>query len=181
MMQRPNFMIVSGNGRNTGKTSFVCDVIRKICKKYTVTAIKVSPHYHEKHIQEPLFEDAGYAIWEEHRQDGVKDSSRMLLSGASRVYYIESTDAHLSYALAHLLPLIPPGNAVICESGGLRKLIEPSLLVLLNKEGLEEKKQSYMDLLPLSDILVTFKGDHFDPIPENIGFDGKRWGLDTGS
>ncbi|MEE4255550.1 MAG: hypothetical protein V2I47_00785 [Bacteroidales bacterium] len=175
MMQRPNFMIVSGNGRNTGKTSFVCDVIRKICKKYTVTAIKVSPHQHDKHIQEPLFEDAGYAIWEEHRQDGVKDSSRMLLSGASRVYYVESTDAYLSNALAHLLPLIPPGNAVICESGGLRKLIEPSLLVLMNEEGREEKKPSYLELLPLADATFTFFGDGFDPEPNIIGFNGTEW------
>lgn len=180
MKLRPNYMIVSGNGRNTGKTSFVCEVIRKISKKHAVTAIKVSPHHHDKHIQKPLFEDTGYAIWEEHRRDGVKDSSRMLLSGASRVYYVESDDACLHNALADLLPLITPEIAVICESGGLRKLIEPSLLVLLNEEGREEKKQSYMDLLPLSDIFVTYKGDHFDPAPERIEFDGTRWVMDTG-
>ena len=144
-------MIVSGNGRNTGKTSFVCEVIRKISQKQAITAIKVSPHYHNDQKQEALFEGEGFFVLEETKTDGIKDSSRMLQSGASRVFYIEAKDESLAMVLDQLIPMISPGHAVICESGGMRKLIEPSLLLLLNEEGRDEFKTSYRNLLPLAD------------------------------
>lgn len=179
MIHRPDFMIVSGNGRNTGKTSFICEVIKNISQTHSITAIKVSPHHHDKGTHEPFLEGTGYAIWEEQLRDGIKDSSRMLHSGARKVFYVESTDAHLSDALVHLLPLIPPGEAVICESGGLRKLVEPSLLVLLNEKGRDAMKRSYIDLLPLAGACVTFKGDDFDPPAEIFTFNGSIWRVET--
>lgn len=180
MIQRPNFLIISGNGRNTGKTSFVCELIRKTSKIYPVTAIKVSPHHHDRQTQIAVHEGAGFGIWEEQREDGIKDSSRMLLSGAGKVYYIEAKDDSLANALDQLLPMIDPTHAVVCESGGMRTLIEPSILILLNEEGRDEKKQSYIDLLPLANACITFKGDKFDPDPKIVDFDGMKWILDTG-
>jgi molybdopterin-guanine dinucleotide biosynthesis protein len=178
MIRQPNFMIVSGNGRNTGKTTFVCEVIRSICKEYHVTAIKVSPHFHNNHSPDPIFEGAGFTIWEETEENRAKDSSRMLQSGADRVFYIESKDNSLVYALDNILPLMDPGQAVICESGGMRKHIEPSLMILLNEDGRDEKKSSYMDLLPIADACVAFNGKEFDLAPGRIRFDGTSWMLD---
>jgi hypothetical protein len=173
-------MIVSGNGRNTGKTSFICEVIGNASKRHAVTAIKVSPHHHGNLSYKPIYVALDFSIREETGKEGIKDSSRMLISGASKVYYVESADACLADALDQLLPLIPPGNAVICESGGLRHLIEPSLFVLLNQKGREAKKPSYLELLPFADATVTFYGEGFDPAPESVDFNGTEWTLVSG-
>lgn len=181
MIKRPDFIIISGNGRNTGKTTFVCEVIRRVSKDYPVTAIKVSPHFHEQQPQHPTIAGKGYTIRQENEQKGEKDSSRMLQSGANRVFYIEAKDDSLAEVINTLLPMIEKGHAVICESGGMRRWIEPSLLLLLNEAGREEKKPSYIKLLPLADASVTFSGDRFAPEPETVYFDGISWVLNTGS
>jgi len=179
MKSRPDFLIVSGNGRNTGKTSFVCEVIRNISKEHPVTAIKVSPHQHMTQSRDPMLEGKGFSIREEKDKDGIKDSSRMLLSGAQRVFYIESKDEALANVLDHLLPMIDPGHAVICESGGMRKYIKPSLLLLLNEAGRAELKPSYSELLPIADATVIFNENAFNPSTKVFEFDGSKWILNT--
>ena len=40
-----NWIIIAGNGRNTGKTTLACQII-SANKGYGVTGIKISPHHH---------------------------------------------------------------------------------------------------------------------------------------
>ena len=42
-----NLLLVSGNGRNVGKTYFACRIIGLLSQKNPVTAVKISPHVHE--------------------------------------------------------------------------------------------------------------------------------------
>jgi len=178
MMQRIDFLIVSGNGRNTGKTTFVCKIISQTSKSYPVTAIKVSPHFHpNKNFRNIIISDENYVICRESERDGKKDSSRMLLSGAKKVYYIEAKDSHLEKALMALLENIQITGPVICESGGMRNMVDPSLLILLNKTGRSETKNGFVKLSPLANHIIMFDGKNFDIQAEDVSFDGERWHL----
>ena len=42
-----NILLVSGSGRNTGKTSFACSVINHFNNKFNICAIKISSHIHK--------------------------------------------------------------------------------------------------------------------------------------
>lgn len=175
MIRRTDFLIVSGNGRNTGKTTFICRVIKHISKQYPVTAIKVSPHFHSSDKEKAIFQGDQYVIREELDRESNKDSSLMLRAGAKRVFYIEAKDEHIKNAVDILIDGDLLEGAVICESGGLRQLIEPSLLLLLNRKGRKEIKSGFKHLAPLADHVISFNGEDFNLQPENIGFDGILW------
>jgi hypothetical protein len=176
MIQRPYFIIISGNGRNTGKTSFVCRVITTIGSSYSVTAIKVSPHFHpERSGDDILFRNEHFIIRKELSTKKPKDSSLMLAAGAANVYYIEAIDSHLPEAINTLFRKVRIEGPVICESGGMRRIIEPSIFLLLNKTDNTEEKAGFTELKPMADRIITFNGEKFDLRPENISFDGEKW------
>lgn len=181
MNKKGNFLIISGNGRNTGKTSFVCRVISLVSRKYPVTAIKISPHFHpDSRISDAIINEEHFIINVEKDPCRSKDTSRMLSAGAKKVYYIEVKDDHLEDALMAIMPSIPTDTPVICESGGMRHLIEPSLFIMLNRSDSEELKTGFKKLSPLADKIVHFDGSSFDLTPEMIQFDGIRWVLNNG-
>ena len=169
-------MIVSGNGRNTGKTSFVCRVIGAISQTYPVTAIKVSPHFHpNRNFRNIILSEENFVICRENDREGTKDSSRMLRSGAKKVYYIEAKDSHLRKALKALIEKTHIEGAVICESGGMRSMVEPSLFILLNLDGKTEMKPGFAALSPKADRIVMFDGNEFDFQPDKVGYNGHSW------
>ena len=175
-MNKPNFIIVSGNGRNSGKTTFVERVIKQNCRNYAITAVKVSPHFHSRTIHKnSLITNENYSILEETDTLNTKDSSRMLRAGAEKVFYIECTDDHLGDAMQYLLNRKEINGPVVCESGGLRKLVKPSLFLLLTRPDLKQNSGSFMQLCPLADIIVYFEKDCYDLNPEKIIYTGNRW------
>lgn len=176
MIQRPYFMIVSGNGRNTGKTSFVCRVIKAIGSSYPVTAIKVSPHFHpERSGDDILIRNEHFIVRKELSSNKPKDSSLMLAAGATNAYYIEAIDTHLTKAINTLFRKVRIEGPVICESGGMRRIIEPSIFLLLNTTDTIEEKAGFKELKPMADRIVMFNGKEFDLLPEEISFDGEKW------
>ncbi|NJO68933.1 MAG: molybdopterin-guanine dinucleotide biosynthesis protein B [Bacteroidetes bacterium] len=112
MLYLPNLLLISGTGRNSGKTSLACAIIQKFAAFRPIIAIKIAPHFHEQdQIENYTYKTAEYFITEETRKDTGKDSSRMLAAGAAKSYYITTHDDHLLNAFenseAHSLSHIP--------------------------------------------------------------------------
>ena len=99
----------------------------------------------------------------------------MLRAGASEVFYLEVLDNHLSEAFNSLISIADPSGPVICESGGLRKIIEPSMFIMLNRVDGREIKAGFRKLNPLADKVVLFDGKGFDLSPDKIAFESNRW------
>ena len=176
MILKPEFMIVSGNGRNTGKTSFVERIIRKNSTTHNITAIKVSPHFHTSENSGIIIGSGrNFRISKETDHDGRKDSSRMLRAGATKVFYIEAKDEQLPDALQFLIEIEGINGPVICESGGMRKLVEPSIFILLTRPDIKTKTSSFRDLSPLADKIIQFESGAFDLDPEKIVYTNNKW------
>lgn len=172
----PNFLIVSGNGRNSGKTGFITRLICQTAQQQKVTAIKISPHLHPGSKPNGMMVKTDhYILAKENIRGNRKDSSRMLEAGANAVYYIEATDEHLPEAFAAFTKLVTLSGPVVCESGGLRDLIIPSLFIMINRDDGRPRKESFVQRLPLADLLVVFNGRDYDQQAERIRFDGSSW------
>ena len=88
-------LIIAGTGRGSGKTTLACLIIRRFSHLGPL-AIKISPHFHAP--GEGLVDwhrGEKFNIFHESSKTGVKDTSRMLESGASGVYYIQAYEAHV--------------------------------------------------------------------------------------
>ncbi len=151
----------------------VCRIIESL-PRLKITAIKITPHFHE--ITEGLIaidEGEGYAIYCETNPESNKDSSRMLSSGAEKVYFAKVWDVNLLTVFNKIMNYTEAGTPLICESPALRNYIEPGAFIIMNSELQYNKKDiSYLQSLPH----LMIKLEEIDRIdPEFIGFENGKW------
>ena len=164
-----NILLISGSGRNVGKTNFLCEVIARNANQ-NVVAVKITPHFHEPTtglISVTTTED--YRIFQETEATSEKDSSLFLRSGASKVFYIQTTDIHLEEAFSITLKQVNPDQPIVTESAALRKYISPGLYVFIQKEQ-EEVKPSALEMKQLADVIVYSDGERYSLNPKSIFF-----------
>ena len=96
-------------------------------------AIKVSSHLHEPSEGLILISEyPGYSIYEETNPSTGKDTSRMLQSGAAKVYYIEIIERDTLFkAVTEIVSKVPVNTPVICESVSLVDFVEPGVFALM--------------------------------------------------
>ncbi len=127
----PNVFIVGGDGRNSGKTSMACRVINQF-RDSSVTGVKISPHFHEPTPGLILIDAGeGYNIFEENNLWSAKDTSRMLHSGAARVFYLQADDSGMEKAFGKIADIVAPGTPIVVESPSLIKYFEPGVFVIM--------------------------------------------------
>jgi Ni2+-binding GTPase involved in maturation of urease and hydrogenase len=173
-----NWLIVSGNGRDSGKTSLVCKLINQIKEDYPVTAIKISSHVHDPgtdlHI---IYNKNDSLIALERSPKQGKDTARMKEAGAEKVFYVQtSSDENLQDILERLIREIPPAHPVICESGGMIWQLKPGLFLVVNREG-REIADNKMNSIDNSDMLIDFNGSSFSKKTSGIKYTGKKWAM----
>jgi len=139
-MKIPNLLLIAGTGTKSGKTSMACRIITQF-SNLNIAAIKISPHFHETTSGlKTLCEEKGFVIYEETDPDSTKDTSRMLRSGASKVYFAKVFDDRLLFVFKKIMDLIPEGTPIICESPALRNFIEPGVFIIMSSVTTNKRK-----------------------------------------
>jgi hypothetical protein len=135
-----NLLIIAGTGTKSGKTSLACRIIEQFCN-LKITAIKITPHFHET-TQGLILksENEGYAIYEETDSSSSKDTSRMLKSGAAKVYFAKVWDNQLLKVFEEIMKEVPAGTPVICESPALRNFVVPGLFMIITSDTINKHK-----------------------------------------
>ncbi|NOX85211.1 MAG: molybdopterin-guanine dinucleotide biosynthesis protein B [Chlorobi bacterium] len=150
-----NMILVSGSGRNSGKTTLCCALIEALSETGEVTAIKIAPHFHLTGKQQELTEQGpGYRIFVEKDTGTDKDTSRMLRAGAQTVYFVQCADRGVEHAVRSLKRLLHDDRAIVCESGSLGLFFEPSYHVLVERPEPDMKKESYLLNKHRADLIV---------------------------
>lgn len=166
-----NILTISGTGRNVGKTTLSCGIIKKLGIDQKPTAVKISPHFHKVDYDNSISEDhEAFSIYKEDRYDREKDSSKMLAAGAVRVFYIQAKDNHLADVFRRLSQSIEKDMPVIIESGGIDEIIEPGLSILVTNKDFKRSNTSGRSPRQL----VTYF-EHFDQIINKINFKEGNW------
>lgn len=139
-----------------------------------ITAIKITPHFHETTAGLiTISEKKGYAIYEETDRNSVKDTSRMLKAGAHKVYFAKVWDEQLPEVFNEIMKYIPNGTPVICESPALRNYIEPGVFIIMTSNSINKYKDiSHLQRLPHV-IFQLEKLDVTDTVP--VGFEEGKW------
>jgi hypothetical protein len=145
----PNLLLIAGTGTKSGKTSMACRIIEQF-ENLTITAIKISPHFHETTPGlVTIYEERGDVIYEETNRDTTKDTSRMLRSGAGKVYFAKVLDKRLKFVFDKIMGTIPEGTPVVCESPALRNYVEPGVFVIMTFGSTDNNKNiSHLQSLP---------------------------------
>lgn len=170
----PNLLLISGTGRNTGKTSLACDLIRQWAES-GLSAIKISCHFYPQQYMEVVEDVQGvYQIFRETHLDGGKDSARMMAAGAKEVYYVQATDESVMEAFEKIYAKLPPHSPVLCEAGGLGRHVDPGLHVVM-KRHVPLPGDKVIDYQP--DAVIEMNGAGYSLSLENFLFENGQWKL----
>lgn len=173
---KKNILLIAGTGRNVGKTLFACRLIKELACKNELVCIKISPHFHKLNKElEIIRETEGFIIAKENNKKGGKDSNRLFQAGSKKVYYVQAKDDYLPEVLSCFEQILSAETPVICESGGLKDLIEPGLFLMINKENNNNIKPRAIDYRQLADKWIEFNGENFNFTAEKITFTDNEW------
>lgn len=174
----PRLLIIAGTGRDSGKTTFACTLIRKFSGMHSIVAIKISPHFHQDFTRgKIIINRPDFIISEELNSTIPKDSGRMLAAGARKSYFIMTNKDHTGEAFNEVLQLTDDNDYLICESGGIRNFIEPGLFLMMHSDKHENYKPDIENLKSKADAWIGFNGDSFDFDIDRIAIIENRWKL----
>lgn len=162
-----NIILIAGSGRNIGKTTLICKIIRA-AKKQEIVAIKVTPHFHE--ATPGLIEidkGNGWIISEETNSSTQKDSSLFLKNGANKSYFIQIEEDNLDDAFVAIKKYLQKDKIIIIESAALHKIIEPALFIFVLPDGKIIEKE-IEPTLEKADLIVISNGKQFFPSHKKI-------------
>jgi hypothetical protein len=172
----PNIMLLSGTGRNVGKTTFVCRLLQHY-NQLDIVTVKVSPHWHQTRQGEVLLlEEGRLLLMRETNRESDKDTSRMLRCGAAEVFYLQYTnDEYLLKAFEYLVGMDIGSGPVILETAVLGKYIKPALHLRITRSDVPPSDKPVPDVS--FDRLVTFDGEDFDLKSGSICWENNGWTL----
>jgi len=174
----PNLLMIGGSKRHVGKTTLVCQIIKQFSKEYPIIALKASSIRQDETIKHGLHEnspDSKWEIVEENNRSGLKDTSKMLLAGAEKVFYIRAEDKYLASAFLLWHKTLDSSFFIVAESIGLRFIIEPAIFLLLKFDYPHEIKNSFYQLEKYADRVLLSDGQKIiSPLPA-IGIKEQQW------
>jgi molybdopterin-guanine dinucleotide biosynthesis protein len=173
-----NMLLLSGSGRNVGKTTLACNLIRHLSKNRKVYGLKLSPHFHKmNHLQKLIAQGEGYKVYREFDLDSGKDSAKMLSAGANEVYFIQCMDEKIETAFESIAKSIPEDIIVVCESGSLARVYKAGLHLLVEGREIDMNKKSYKTNLKSNDYIIKASDFDENDIAFEIEYNGIEWKL----
>jgi len=178
-------VLIGAAGRNAGKTELARRLIAREAAVRSVIGVKVTT-VQDRHGPCPRGGagcgvcssfDTPYLLTEERARDGAKDTSRLLLAGASRVLWLRVLRERLADGLGALLAETGRAPLLVVESNSLRHVVIPGVFAVVRPQGRATPKPSCLEVAHLADLELTFVGSTFVPDPACIVCDGARWSL----
>jgi hypothetical protein len=171
-------VVVGGHSRNIGKTSVVVGLIGGLAA-YNWTAFKITQFGHgqcalngERCDCAP--QDRCWAITEEQDKSGKSDSSRFLVAGAKRAFWVRTEQGRLQEALPAIQRKIAAAENVIIESNSILRFLDPDLYITVLDPSTEDFKRSAQKYLSRADAVVLHQNGNLTPqwkevTPEMVG------------
>jgi hypothetical protein len=151
-------LVIGGHSRSVGKTSLVVDLIRAF-PQAAWTAVKITQYGHgvcSVH-GEPCDctpRDHGAAIDEEHDRSERTDSSRFLVAGASRAFWLRTPQGELAGGMPLLRDALQGAENVIMESNSIMQLLRPTLYLAVLDAGQPDFKATARRHLDRADAFI---------------------------
>jgi hypothetical protein len=112
---------------------------------------------------------------EETEKGTGKDSSRMLEAGAVRSFFVVTDDDQLLPAIRQIIEISGNNALLICESGELRRWVEPGLFLIVHGPDSAMGGKAIQELTEFEHILITFDGHDFSYDLNQIAIHDNCW------
>lgn len=177
--------MIGSTGRNTGKTLFASRILEGYGKKHDITGVKVVTIDPERGNCPRGGKGCGvctslegeFEITEETGLNPGKDTCRMLLAGAARVYFLKVRNDALEKGARALMEVIPGNSMVVCESNSLRKVVDPGLFIVVKNSGEEGIKESCAEVISLADKVIEYRNGKWDLDPSRLNIKNSSWAI----
>lgn len=188
MIELDGMLMIGSAGANVGKTELACAILRKFGKDGDIIGIKVTT-IKDANGQCPRGGegcgvcsslDGVFCVTEEIDSSSGKDTSRILTSGASRVFWLRVVREHLVEGVTALLDEIGRDAVCVCESNSLREVVEPGLFLMVTGRDAKTWKDSAQRVREYADRLVVTDGKGFDLDLDEIELVGGKWKMRQG-
>lgn len=153
-------VVVGGHSRNVGKTSVVAELISAL-PQFAWTAIKITQFGHGvcSVTAEPCdcaLNDTEHAwsVDEETSKAGDTDTSRFVVAGARRVYWVRTKQGQLALALPRLREIISGSANTIVESNSLMRFLRPDVYLSVLDPATQDFKDSAREFLDRADAAI---------------------------
>lgn len=151
-------IVIGGHSRNLGKTSVVAGLIAAL-PEYRWTALKITQYGHgvcSKNGESChcATEDHTWAISEEKDRSGQSDTSRFLVAGAVRAWWVRTEQGRLAEAVPTIRRRLAESENVILESNSILKFVRPDLYMTVLDPATADFKRSAQEFLDLADAVI---------------------------
>lgn len=156
-----SLVVIGGHSRSVGKTSVVAGLISAL-PDYEWTAAKITQYGHgicsaNGEACDCATGDHSWAITEERDRTGESDTSRFLVAGASRVFWVRTEQGRLAEAMPTLRDRLKHARNVIIESNSVLKFLRPDLYLTILDPATVDFKKSAQEFLDRADAVILHK------------------------
>lgn len=180
-----HLLVVGGHTRSIGKTSLVVDLLRAF-PEAGWTAVKITQFGHgmcSLHGEPCACTPAGggAALEEELDRSGGTDSSRFLVAGARRAFWLRTRQGELAEGLPLLREALQGAENIILESNAVLHFLRPSLYLVVLDPREADFKASARQFLDRADAFILRSNmgplDHSGGSPERLwdGVSASLW------
>jgi hypothetical protein len=151
-------VVIGGHSRSVGKTSVVAGLIAAL-PEYHWTALKITQYGHgvcsaNGEACDCATDDHSWAINEEKDRSGESDTSRFLVAGAQKVWWVRTEQGRLAEAMPALRKRLADAENVIFESNSILKFIRPDLYLTVLDPATADFKKSAQEFLDRADAVI---------------------------
>jgi len=152
-------VVIGGHSRSVGKTSVVAGIIRAL-PDFRWTALKVTQYGHgicsaDGSSCDCATDDHSWAVTEEHNRSGESDTSRFLVAGADKVYWVRTRQGTLAEAMPRIRQAMAQATNIIFESNSLMKFVRPDLYLTILDFANPDFKDSAREFLDRADAVIA--------------------------
>jgi hypothetical protein len=151
-------VVIGGHSRSVGKTSVVAGLIAAL-PDYHWTALKITQYGHgvcslNGESCHCATDDHSWAISEEKDRSGESDTSRFLLAGAARAWWVRTEQGRLAEAIPTIRRKLAESENVILESNSILKFVRPDLYLTILDPATADFKRSAQEFLDQADAVI---------------------------
>ena len=151
-------VVIGGHSRSVGKTSVVAGLIAAL-PAYHWTALKITQYGHgvcslNGESCHCATDDHSWAISEEKDRSGDSDTSRFLVAGAVRAWWVRTEQGRLAEAVPTIRRRLAESENVILESNSILKFVRPDLYLTVLDPSTADFKRSAQEFLDQADAVI---------------------------
>ncbi len=151
-------VVIGGHSRSVGKTSVVAGLIAAL-PEYNWTAMKITQYGHgvcsmNGEACHCATEDHTWAMSEEKDRSGESDTSRFLVSGAARAWWVRTEQGRLAEAVPTIRRRLAESKNAILESNSILKFVRPDIYITVLEPTTADFKRSAQEFLDRADAVI---------------------------